>query len=292
MKGIGITTNCRAGESFVEVLRNIKEAGFDSVMVDENCAMELEQGITLAQEQDLRVPYVHLQSWKANDLWTEGEQNRLFVKDMINRIEICARHSVPVAVLHPANTSRPNDPVPEPSGAGLESMHEILRHAEKHNVRIALENIDSSKLKNLFYLLDNVDSPYLGFCYDCGHNMLFTPEIDLMGKYGNRCIAIHIHDNNMSECIDGWHNDEHLIPGDGKIDFDRVARQIAKSPYNGDLMLESVQSPNCPKMNYLNMTSKEFLKKAHERGTLLTEKTHRFRNIDGGGPDNPILSVK
>ena len=54
-----------------------------------------------------------------------------------------------------------------------------------------------------------------------------------MPLFGDRLSALHIHDN------DGKYNsDLHLIPYDGTIDFDIVAKEIAQSGYDGSIMLE------------------------------------------------------
>jgi sugar phosphate isomerase/epimerase len=75
---------------------------------------------------------------------------------------------------------------------------------------IALENL--RKPEYLDFLFDNIKSDKLKFCYDSGHNNCFTPEIDCLGKYGDKLIALHLHDNDGT-C------DQHLLPFNGTMEI-------------------------------------------------------------------------
>ena len=76
-----------------------------------------------------------------------------------------------------------------------------------------------------------------------------------MPIFGKKLVATHIHDNSGV-----FNADNHLIPFDGKFDFDRFARQINESGYTGSLMLE-VMKGHCPKF-YDDLTDDEYLQKA------------------------------
>jgi len=121
-------------------------------------------------------------------------------------------------------------------------------------------------------LLDNIADPRLGFCYDCGHNYLYTPEIDFIAKYGDRVIAVHLQDNLMdAPDINQSNRDIHLLPFDGKIDFKKVMRDIAKSKYNGPIMLEAKYKRDRYETSYKDMPPTEFLQEARKRGIKLAK---------------------
>ncbi len=95
-------------------------------------------------------------------------------------------------------------------------------------------------LQHLFFILDNIKSKNLKFCYDSGHHNLFNSEVDLIGKYSDILHAVHLHDNYLDFPQKlGWSGDLHLVPFDGKIDFEKIAHQIANSNFTGITMLES-----------------------------------------------------
>ena len=52
-------------------------------------------------------------------------------------------------------------------------------------------------------------------------------------KYGCRLAALHLHDNRC-----GVDTDDHLLPFEGAIPMEEVAKDLVKSGYRGTLMLE------------------------------------------------------
>lgn len=97
----------------------------------------------------------------------------------------------------------------------------LAEKAEKLSVRIALENVFDHIPTPLKRLLDEVDSPFLGYCMDVGHGNLFS-EIPLTGWVdilGNRLFETHLHDNHGTA-------DEHLPIGRGNIDFSALFFRI------------------------------------------------------------------
>ena len=85
--------------------------------------------------------------------------------------------------------------------------------------------------------------------------------------FGCQLKALHVHDN----FLDG---DHHMIPYDGKIDFDRVAWQIAESPYRGSLMLELVQTAHSL---YAELSPEDYYARAGKAAKRLAEQIERYR---------------
>jgi len=73
----------------------------------------------------------------------------------------------------------------------------LLEEAEALSVKLALENVFDEKPEPLRRLLDEVNSPFLGYCLDAGHGNLFSevPLEDWVGVLGPRLLEIHLHDN-------------------------------------------------------------------------------------------------
>lgn len=273
---IGVSTNCECGENIEETCKNIKQAGFQNILLSER-KNSLENDIQTAQKLGLEISYVHLTNSFASDLWGIGVANDRYVKGVVDSIKICGKYGIKIAVMHPTVGDAMNLALP-PNQHALNRMKEILKVAEENNVKIALENVDSINQKHLFFLLDNIDSPWLGFCYDCGHHYLYNPNVDLMKKYGNRCAAIHLHDNLMDwEYGRDFSWDHHYLPFDGKIDFDKVVKNIAKSQYDDVIMLELHRVPMRKPKLYEKVQPVDFLKEAHKRGEELAGMLENFR---------------
>lgn len=101
----------------------------------------------------------------------------------------------------------------------LDSLERLARMQEEHGVRIAVENMGSWEVCHFrdTALLPAIRDLGLGFCLDIGHAHLngMLEEFLRVGDPDH----VHIHDNHGT-------NDDHLAPGEGGIDFPRVAESL------------------------------------------------------------------
>jgi len=112
----------------------------------------------------------------------------------------------------------------------------LLEYAEKYDVKILSENLlwgASVRPSAIDNLVSEVDSPYFGWCYDTGHANCFGITSDSLLDIKNVPMSLHIQDNH------GNKGDEHLIPGDGSIDWKRFLENLKKIGYKGELVLEA-----------------------------------------------------
>ena len=116
-----------------------------------------------------------------------------------------------------------------------EALKPLLELAEKNNVVILSENLlwgSTIHPCSISALVDEVNSDYFGWCYDTGHYN--AHGVSYRKLVGNRIpLSLHIHDNN------GGYRDEHLIPGDGNIDWKGFLDTLHEIGYKGDLVLEA-----------------------------------------------------
>jgi sugar phosphate isomerase/epimerase len=111
----------------------------------------------------------------------------------------------------------------------LERLKNIIEKAEHFNINIAVENM--SRHEYLEIIFSNIESKRLGFCYDSGHHILFNPNIDFLSLYGDKLMALHLHDN---DGIDDWH----ALPFSGKINWKDIVFKLNNLSYNGGVALE------------------------------------------------------
>ena len=125
-----------------------------------------------------------------------------------------------------------------------ELAYSWLEFAEKCGVVILSENLlegNSGDPHNVALLVKEVGSEYFGWCFDTGHAHLcgFRPE--QLTECAAAPLSLHLQDNHGK-------SDEHLIPGDGMIDFDAIVRALKEFGYSGDCVLEahkqSLTAPN------------------------------------------------
>ena len=114
----------------------------------------------------------------------------------------------------------------------LKTWPPIVELAEMKGIRIAVENIFEDHPENLALLLERVDSPNFGLCFDTGHFNLFS-RIDLRQWFDitgtERIIELHLHDNDTTR-------DHHWAPGLGVFPFNELF-EILGLPERTDIVL-------------------------------------------------------
>jgi len=261
---IGINSDCECGNATVETFKKFKDAGFTDVMVAAKFG-SLAEAIKNARAVGLGIPFVHLSYKNLNDLWAKGEFCLEVIENTCAEIEICGRNNIPIAVMH-VNCGKGTNIALAPSRHAIDNMNKILEVAKENNVKIAVENLTGETSGHYKYLLDNIDSQWLGLCYDCGHHHLYETDFPLVEKYSDRIIAVHIHDN-MMDWEPGWDvtKDVHYLPGDGKIDFEEVFSQLAKTNYDGCIVFElhrNIGRKGPSNNKYSHLTVEKFLQRA------------------------------
>jgi len=256
-----------------DTLRAIKAAGFENVMLSGKSG-DLEKNAMFARKLGLYITSAHIFNTKSeilNSLWAIGEENKWAIEAAVNEIKICGKCNIPIAVMHVTDGSSVAKAL-GPNKQGVASVEKILETAEACNVRLAIENTDGLNEKHIFYLLDNIKSDFLGLCYDCGHNQLYNPETDYLKKYWDRCISVHIHDNFKDWKLGmDWTRDLHLLPFDGKIDFEKVLGSVAAAKYKGVFIFELHKDTIGDFQPYKDMTAFEYLRQAKIRGEKLSQ---------------------
>jgi sugar phosphate isomerase/epimerase len=195
----------------------------------------------------LLIENAHLRTNQVNDLWLDTQGGQAAFERYLTDIDDLTKCEIPVAVFHPTGGSEP----PPISTVGMDRIRALVERAEMCGVRIAMENVRNNHA--LIKILDTIDSPMLGLCYDSGHDYIWshTPYA-LLKRYKDRLFAVHLHDNLGK-------SDDHLAPGEGKINWSIVRKEIEHSVYQGSYTLESDSAEIPP-----SRTPQEHLKMHYE----------------------------
>lgn len=110
----------------------------------------------------------------------------------------------------------------------------LLEIARQAGTRIAIENIFETAPETLASLLDAIDTPDFGHCFDVGHWWLFSATaLDTWFQaLGHRLLHLHLHDNRRGA-------DEHLPVGEGSIDFGRLFGLVGQLQHSPTMTLEA-----------------------------------------------------
>ena len=116
---------------------------------------------------------------------------------------------------------------------------ELADYAKQYGVTVCVENLPFpayplTTVEQVCELVDKLDRENLKVCLDMGHAAIFYgADVGAAVRYiGKRLEAVHVHDNMGKE-------DQHLIPGDGIIDWDGVASALKEIAFDGVVSLET-----------------------------------------------------
>ncbi len=166
--------------------------------------------------------------------------------------EACAFLKIPYTVVHPIHQKPDGSFFTEKDEfieVNARAVRYILKLAEEYGVTALVENIlwaQSAELDAITGLVDAVDSPFFGWCFDTGHINCLHKEISSLRTVSRAPLSLHIHDNYGKSGPFG--KDAHLLPGDGTVDWKEFLDILHKIDYKGDLVLEahhqSIEAPD------------------------------------------------
>lgn len=127
--------------------------------------------------------------------------------------------------------------------ASFRMLDQILQYAEQQGIQILLENMNPeppdaevhylcSQLEDVKTYLNQFQSPNLNFAFNPPHAHLHEGGID---GYINQldfeeCREVRLNDNRGIR-------EEHLMPGDGTIDFPNLFEKLEKEEYDGPFII-------------------------------------------------------
>ncbi len=213
---------------FVERVTLAKQMGFDEVFLSmrrrgKRLALfeDICLGIELCKQHNIGIEFIHLPNIKNyNLLWEEGTNGDIFCDYLIGIIAQCAMLGCKLFVTH---TGYKKELMPPVNEFGLKRFERLAKACEKFDVRLAIENTESYEHDT--FILENIKSKNVGLCFDSGHQNVFynENEKDILDRFGNRLMAVHLHDNFGEK-------DEHYIPRYGNIDWDILLAKLKTLP--------------------------------------------------------------
>ena len=181
----------------------------------------------IVRNEGLSIDNIHAPFANSNLLWSLDSTIRQNIFDEhLAWLDDCARHEIGKMIIH--LTTGPNPP--KPNSRGLEVVKQIAKTAEELGIVIAVENTRSNE--HIDFVLSEIDSPNLTFCYDSSHDFLWnTNPAEILAKWGNRLAATHLSNNDGAE-------DRHWPIHQGVIDWQKITQNFPKKTYSGAIMLE------------------------------------------------------
>lgn len=256
---IGINLYCYGDESELTLRRQaelMKENGFTRTFDFPSSKEICERNASLLSGCGIYYDTLHAPFKGINDIWKSTDEGEVMLSRLTDGVDKCCLVGADTLIVHLSS----GIPAPRINDIGFSRFDRLMEYAAKKNIKIAYEN--QRFVANLAAVLEEYKDA--GFCWDVGHEECFTCGRRYMPLFGDRLAALHIHDNHKE-----FNRDEHMLPFDGKIDYDRVASEIAERKYTGTLMLEVIRHNS---HSYDEMSAEEYYKRAGNAASKLREK--------------------
>ncbi|HXR39174.1 MAG TPA: sugar phosphate isomerase/epimerase family protein [Terracidiphilus sp.] len=115
----------------------------------------------------------------------------------------------------------------------INALEHLGAFAHPLGVRLLVENLLSEPTtpEHLMTILDLGHQKNVGICLDLGHAHITVGVADAIATLRSRIVSVHAHDNHAIK-------DEHLWPGDGKIDWPAAVKALKALPTPPAAVLE------------------------------------------------------
>lgn len=217
-----------------------------------------EQLKKLTAATGLRICSVHAPFNKACDVSSpDPEVAAAAVAVLKQCIDAAESLDAPVVIFHPAADGPPDVEARKP--VFIKNVKLLLDYVGGRPVKLAAENLYPWINEITAASFDEIAHPKYGFCYDSSHDNLSGAPLAILDKYGERLMATHISDNMGRE-------DDHILPFDGKFDWERFYGAFPKNSFSGVFLLEVERE------KYKAKPVQWFLEQAFERGAKIMQK--------------------
>ena len=233
---LSINLDCVKNVDPLRALDSVKSAGFDGFFTGPHLtdSKQMDSIANKANALGLHFEFIHAPYHGVNAMWQESEQTQLFMQSFFHAVDNAKLSGVSLVILHSSSTWSP----PLMTEAGFQRFDTLVEYAEKNGVKVAIENLRVAAYYEALLQRDQ-DKPFVGFCYDCGHEHWCNPTLPHIQRYAEKLFCTHLHDNlGQLENYLTISGDLHLMPFDGNFDFKGMMQQLNAVNYAGALTLE------------------------------------------------------
>ena len=274
---VSLSTGCFYQLNILSCLKTIKDGGFDSIEVcstlsylDYHNSAAVRRVHLCIRELGMKACSFHAPFADQIDISSPSDPVREnALAEICRAAEAAARLEATYFVIHPGperESSEDRQLHTDRLKHTTQGLFKIAAYCRRLGVCCVLENklphLVFAKIDDLVFILDATAASNIGICLDTGHAHVaraLERMVDLLAPF--LCL-LHAHDNRA-------HADEHLPPGEGGIDWMRLACGLKAAHFNGLVILELSSSGNNWETMERAKRGKEFLRDTFRRAGLL-----------------------
>jgi sugar phosphate isomerase/epimerase len=249
---IGLSTGCFYQRNILDCLETIRASGFSMVEVCSAPAHLNFRDLPTVRAVAERIDQLGMEAYSFHapfadhiDISSLDEKCREnAVHEIFHAVEAAATLRVHYLVIHPG-PEHANIPPQEERLQRIENVVGVLNRVGRRCRELGIGCVLENKLPHLLFgnasdilwIIDALDDVEMGACLDTGHGHLSGDVYHLLRKLAGHLKMIHAHDNH-------GHFDDHLPPGEGVIDWERLLRELVAVAFRGPLILELGGTPD------------------------------------------------
>ncbi len=263
-----------------EQVRTLRRIGFEGFFSGWKEGADIPALRKVADEEGMIYQSIHAPFGRIDRMWEPTDETPDVIDEQIHCLRACAESGVPIMVAHTFIGFTKHNPTQE----GLDNFDKVVREAEKLGVKIALENTEGEEY--LAALMAHFKgNPFVGFCWDVGHEMCYNRSQDMLALYGDRLFSTHINDNLGIRDYNGeitFFDDLHLLPFDGVGDWNGIVDRLNHHGYDGILTFELNNVGRKDRHEndiYARMSPEEYLTHAYIRACRVATLKMQRKNL-------------
>ncbi len=253
---IGLPTTLFAKSKVDEAIRRLMKLGPDCIEIVYEMPHFWPQDTNkdvLSQVRDVLKSYkmdasVHSCFFELNLGSSYSIVNELTISQVKKCVDICRFLDIGLLTVHPGYFPlvQMKELYEKARSRFVESLTECVKYANEEGVTLSIENIQSPyffchRLQDLVFLANSIDN--LGITLDIGHAYVMMKERkvknpekeiskEIKSKLKGLLTHMHMHDNKGVR-------DNHLVPGDGNINFKPIVKALKEVGYERQVIVES-----------------------------------------------------
>ena len=239
---IGLASGACTHRSILDILPLIHDTGVSGVEIGTPPhhfdPSQHDQVRTVRQSLDdlgLAAISIHAPFGASHDLaHPDPVRRRSGVDAVITAAAAIKRLGGSLVIVHPSDLERHGHDVDARLACSASSLTALAESCRQEGLTLAVESplphLVGGHPDEFRWLLDRMDGT-VRVCLDTGHTFLGGQWHAFLGIADGRLAHIHANDNH-------GHRDDHLPPGDGRIDWAEIARSLGAVDFSGWIILE------------------------------------------------------
>ena len=253
---LAFSTNAYLKYSFAEAARRVAEIGYTGIEIMADvphawpaCLLEEQkQGIRDALKKH-RLQISNINAFMMNAIsdprqkywhpsWIEPDRHyrQIRIDHTCRALTLARELGARCITTEPGGPVEPGQSWSQALRLFVEGLKSVAEHAEKEGVLLLVEpepGLLIEKMEQFLELMRHIDSPAVGLNFDIGHAYCVGDEpAEFIPKMAAYIRHIHLED------IAATRVHQHLVPGDGAIDFAATLRVIRSIGYEGWVTIE------------------------------------------------------